>query len=130
MTIVFVPPSHGILSAALSKPILHLNQRSYFVDFHRQHIKLIHKAPIYCAKCKDVFETSEALESHLDVPEDEDSRACKHRDLPKPAGVTPAMEEKLKGRWKASTPQALWGKIYEILFPNEAVPPPGKPTSM
>jgi hypothetical protein len=40
--------------------------------------------------------------------------------------MTPVMEEKLKGRWKGPTPQVLWGKIYQLLFPNEAVPSPGK----
>lgn len=89
---------------------------------------MTHKRPIYCPKCKEIFETSEALDSHLDVPAEEDYRACKHRDLPKPEGITPEMDEKLKGRWRASPPQALWGKIYEILFPNETVPSPGKST--
>jgi hypothetical protein len=85
-------------------------------------------APLYCFRCKKIFETQDGLISHLAVPDEKFLDGCKFRDEPYPEGMTLAIEKQIAGRWPATTPETdRWIKIYQILFPKEHVPDPCEP---
>jgi hypothetical protein len=83
-------------------------------------------APIYCDRCKQIFDTSAALESHRSVPNVEFFQDCEYTDVPKPAGITPDIRERLRPRWRKVPTLEKWDRIYSILFPDETIPLPCK----
>jgi hypothetical protein len=85
-------------------------------------------APPYCSQCKEIFNSQEALDTHLNNPVGENSQQCEYRDVPEPAGMTRNMEGELKPRWTDGSPKERWNRAYRILFPGEVVPDPCEST--
>jgi hypothetical protein len=83
-------------------------------------------APPFCIRCKEIFETPEALKSHMTVPNKELFKSCELQDGPYPEGITPEMEKQLsrRGRGPKYSEEERWANIYRILFPGEPIPQP------
>lgn len=82
----------------------------------------------FCIRCKETFETPEALKSHMEVPNKELLVSCELRDGPYPEGITPEMDKQISRRSATkSSEEERWSKIYEILFPGELIPKPCEP---
>src|ERR1700734_521039 len=95
-------------------------------NLDRNHLWRTHMAPIHCDRCKQIFDTTDALESHRSVPNAEFFQICEYQDIPEPPGITPIIERRIRSRWRNVPTLEKWDKIYSILFPNEAIPLPCK----
>ncbi|KAK0710227.1 hypothetical protein B0T26DRAFT_679525 [Lasiosphaeria miniovina] len=88
----------------------------------REHLYRCH-LPIYCPRCKAVFKTKAARDSHLNV---EAAAICQAQDC-LPDGMTNEQGARLRSKKRmsrAQTEEDKWCNIYALLFPNEAIPSP------
>jgi Zn-finger nucleic acid-binding protein len=77
-----------------------------------------------CQRCKDVFANDDELDSHIEADRGCNTKPTEHVD-----GITKKMKEQIQCRKKAfpgQTEAERWKQIYQILFPDEAVPSPCK----
>ena len=86
----------------------------------KQHIERVHKAPVYCTRCREQFQSEAEREAHSRRQE-----GCERSDRPEPEGMTPAQEERLKRRVRSKGWKEQWYEIFDIFF--EGVPHPKSP---
>jgi hypothetical protein len=71
-----------------------------------------------------VFNSQDDLDTHIEAAAGCEARADQPVD-----GVTGKIKQRLQSRKKAypgQTEADRWGEVYQILFPNEEVPSPGR----
>lgn len=79
----------------------------------KQHLRRKHGAPVYCPRCRGVFDDEDQLETHSRQRE-----GCERSEAPLPEGMTPAQKEKLDRRVKSKTWFDQWYEIFNIFFEN------------
>jgi hypothetical protein len=95
-----------------------IDERGHLYRYHRVH---------QCQRCKDLFNSQEELDTHIEALEGCDLRALEA--LEPLEGITSKVKERLQCRKKAYPGQSeadRWKDIYRVLFPNEEVPSPCK----
>ncbi|KAF4632584.1 hypothetical protein G7Y89_g5539 [Cudoniella acicularis] len=83
-----------------------------------------HQMPAHCKRCWQTFKSQQQLDAHLTVAS---SDICEVQLGHPPAGITTAMERKLRSRKKShpnQTDEERWVEIYKLLFPDTEVPSP------
>ena len=75
-----------------------------------------------CPRCKDVFETQQALEDHVVAIDPCELRSGKPFDC-----VTAKLKELLqntKGEYRRQSEADRWRGVYHLLFPDDEIPSP------
>ncbi|KAK3321794.1 hypothetical protein B0H66DRAFT_450702, partial [Apodospora peruviana] len=89
----------------------------------KQHLARSH-TPIYCERCKTIFQDEAAHQRHLE--EDSNSGSCMFKSWDERDGITRRQKDELHKKSKANlTESGQWFAVWGILFPSH--PPPRSP---
>ncbi|KAI0528003.1 heterokaryon incompatibility protein-domain-containing protein [Xylaria bambusicola] len=94
----------------------------WWISVHRlkEHLFRWHALPKYeCDRCHEHFEDMDTLQSHKHAAE-----PCQPKAAPVREGFDQAQDRDLKSQGTDGTDEEIWQKMYQILFPREAVPSP------
>lgn len=89
------------------------------IQYVKQHLSRHHQMPVYCARCKGIFETELSLRNHA-----ESEVVCTLVVGPTPEGVSREQNVRLSRRVSPKmTLEEQWYSIFAILFPGHPRPP-------
>lgn len=100
---------------AKKDPLKHRRCFSYIISRIQDvklHLTRYHQRPIFCSRCKDIFETEDDLNEHAEKP-----IGCLPRSNVMHEGVTRAQQDQLRRKSDSKlSVEDQWYEIYKVLF--------------